>query len=215
MCKIHREFIPLCFDVRRNGHQRRIDGKERILHPSAGEFQSSDDVRTGFISGNTFSRKEVKFSLVDGLAIFEGDIILGTVEELTQQDTEGTEGAEHDDPGNGEVVLINPRGLDTEAIGITGLKYRWPRAVIPFGFASSFTGDKTFVYDAMTHWAQNTVFSFVERTSRNEAHYPNYVMFERGKGCSSAVGMQGGHLLGEATNLLGRGDSYDSCLRHG
>jgi hypothetical protein len=212
VCKIHRAFIALCFDVRRNGHQRRIDGKERILHPSAGEFQSSDDVRTGFISGNTFVRKEVEFSVVDGLAIFEGDIVLGTVEELTQQDTEVTEAAEPDVPVNGEVVLINPRGLDTEAIGITGLKYRWPRAVIPFGFASSFTGDRSFVYRAMTHWAQNTVFSFVERTSRNESHYRNYVMFERGEGCSSAVGMQEGTFSGKQQISLAQGCDEGSAI---
>jgi Astacin (Peptidase family M12A) len=203
LCKIHREFIALCSDVMRNGHQRRIERKERILYLSAGEFQSSDDVRTSFISGNTFSRKEVKFSVVDGLAIFEGDIVLGTVEELIQRDTEGAEGAEHDGPVNDEAALINPRGLDTEAIGITGLKYRWPRAVIPFGFASSFTGDRTFVYEAMTHWAQNTVFSFVERTSRNEAHYRNYVMFERGGGCRSEVGMRGGTFSGKQEISLG------------
>jgi hypothetical protein len=193
----HRQFIAFCSNVRENGFRSQIEGKGRVLHSEAiGEFQSSDDVRTGFIFGNTFDRKEVRFSVVDGLAIFEGDIVLGTVEELTQQHAEGKEDAEHDDPVKSEVTLINPSGVGNEAIGITGSKYRWPRAVIPFGFASSFTGDRNFVYDALTHWAQNTVFSFVERNSRNEDHYPNYVMFERKEGCSSAVGMQGGTFSG-------------------
>lgn len=42
---------------------------------------SSGDVRTGFISGVTFEAKAVQYQAVDGLAIFEGCICLGTVEE--------------------------------------------------------------------------------------------------------------------------------------
>ncbi|UYG09111.1 hypothetical protein [Halomonas sp. M4R1S46] len=39
---------------------------------------ASDDVRTGFISGVTFRNKPVQYSVVDGLAVFEGCIVLGT-----------------------------------------------------------------------------------------------------------------------------------------
>ena len=37
-----------------------------------------------YISGMTFGPKKVEFSIIDGLAVFEGDIILGKVEELRE-----------------------------------------------------------------------------------------------------------------------------------
>ena len=40
------------------------------------------EVRTGYIAGETFDAKLVRYSVVGDLAIFEGDIILGTVEEI-------------------------------------------------------------------------------------------------------------------------------------
>ena len=44
----------------------------------------SDDVRTGYISGIGFSRKPVQFAAVNGCAIVEGCIYLGTVEEVEE-----------------------------------------------------------------------------------------------------------------------------------
>ena len=46
------------------------------------EIQASDEVRTAIISGVTFGTKAVQYAVVDGRAIFEGDIDLGSVEEL-------------------------------------------------------------------------------------------------------------------------------------
>lgn len=42
--------------------------------PNSGN--SSDEWRTGYIQGNTFSNKEVKYRIINGMAIFESDIIL-------------------------------------------------------------------------------------------------------------------------------------------
>jgi hypothetical protein len=72
-------------------------------------------------------------------------------------------------------------------------------------------GGSAFGQDAMTHWAQNTIFSFVERASSNESHYRNYVMFERGEGCSSAVGMQGGTFSGKQQISLATGCDLGSA----
>ena len=46
------------------------------------EIQASDEVRTAIISGVTFGTKAVQYAVVDGRAIFEGDIDLGSVEDL-------------------------------------------------------------------------------------------------------------------------------------
>ncbi len=44
--------------------------------------------KVGYINGNTFRNKEVKYKLVNGMAIFEGDIILANspeeIEKLNQ-----------------------------------------------------------------------------------------------------------------------------------
>ena len=44
------------------------------------EFLASPEVKTGYILGNEFDARLVQYSVVDGLAIFEGDIILGTAD---------------------------------------------------------------------------------------------------------------------------------------
>ena len=45
-------------------------------------FLTSDDLHTVFISGRTFQNKAIEYAAVDGLAVFEGDIIVGTVDEM-------------------------------------------------------------------------------------------------------------------------------------
>ena len=47
-----------------------------------GEFSTSDTVRTGFWSGPGFVNAKVEYAVVSGYAITEGDIMLGTEEEL-------------------------------------------------------------------------------------------------------------------------------------
>ena len=45
------------------------------------------DGRTGqsYVLGQTFDAKPVVYSVVDGQAVFEGDIVLGTVEEMERR----------------------------------------------------------------------------------------------------------------------------------
>jgi hypothetical protein len=59
---------------------------------SAGEFQAGESA-SGFISGFTFGPTEVVYYKVNNLAVFEGDIVLGTVAELEQT----KDAASHDD----------------------------------------------------------------------------------------------------------------------
>ncbi len=46
------------------------------------QSSSKPDVRTGLISGLTFTAKPVQYLAVNGRAMLEGDICLGTVDEL-------------------------------------------------------------------------------------------------------------------------------------
>ncbi len=127
-----------------------------------GEYLGTDDVQEGVISGNTFDSKIVEYSVVDNQAVFEGDIILGSPDEL------------HGDEA----------GL--EGIGITGQQYRWSQGIVTYRIDSNLT-DQQRVQDAIAHWEANTVLRFRQRT--NEA---DFITFRPGNGCSSAVGKRGG-----------------------
>src|SRR5262245_39784673 len=76
-----------------------------------GEFREGTQVRTAVISGNTFRAKPVKYVEVDGDALFEGDIVLGTVEQVEAES---------------EVLKAEMRGELAAAVLITGAQFRWP-----------------------------------------------------------------------------------------
>lgn len=132
------------------------------------EFRSSPEVRTGFIRGNTFDIRPITYSAINGEAIFEGDIVLGSVEEMEQL-----------------VAEVNNQ-THLESVVITGAQFRWPGGVVPFTIASDLP-NKARVHDAIAHWHSRTGIKFVERTNE-----PNFVTFRPGDGCSSSVGMRGG-----------------------
>ena len=52
-----------------------------------GEFRSSPNIKTCLIQRRT-GIKAVQYAVVDGLAIFEGDIVLGTEEQVAAQTEE-------------------------------------------------------------------------------------------------------------------------------
>jgi hypothetical protein len=54
------------------------------------EFRSTNEPRQEFVSGNAFDWKPLVFSEINGIAIFEGDIDLGTVEEMQNIRSPGT-----------------------------------------------------------------------------------------------------------------------------
>lgn len=141
---------------------------------------SSGDVRTGFISGVTFKNKPVQYEVVDGLAMFEGCICLGTVEDMERQ-TGLVHASMTGDAENGIA----------HGVVISGDQYRWPNALMPYEIDSALP-NKSRVTDALAHWTTKTNMRFVERTSANASQYPNYVRIFRGSGCWSYVGMRGG-----------------------
>jgi Astacin (Peptidase family M12A) len=142
-----------------------------------GEFRGGDR-GTALISGVNLPRTPVVYSAVDGLAIFEGDIVLGTVDQL-------------------ELTLRELRGqvagdVQVEAgVGISGTRFRWPGSQVPFDIDPNLPNQQR-VRDAISHWEANTPIRFPERTAANASQFPNFVHFTDAGGCSSAVGMQGG-----------------------
>ena len=140
-------------------------------------LMSSDDIRTGFISGATFKNKPIQYSAVDGLAIFEGCIVLGTVEEMEAKAAAVRAG--EDDEANDRGVFIVGEGR------------RWPNGIVPYDIDGNLPNQQR-ISQAIAHWESNTNIRFVRRTSGNASQYPNYVYFKPANGCWSNVGMKGG-----------------------
>lgn len=144
---------------------------------SAGETRFSDDIRTAFIDGVTFRSKPVQYTVVEDMAIVEGDINLGPVEQVERES---------------EMRKAELSGAPVAAAAlITGSQYRWPNCTVPYQIAADLPNQNR-VTEAIAHWEANTQFNFVLRTTGNEAQYPDYVEFVPGSGCSSYVGKQGG-----------------------
>ena len=78
------------------------------------------------------------------------------------------------------------------SVAITGQRYRWPGGLVPYEVQPDI---QPVVDEAIKHWQERTSIRFIERTPANAATYPNYISFEVGDGCFSAVGMQGGSQL--------------------
>jgi hypothetical protein len=135
----------------------------------AGELRSGPVAGTALIDGVTFRGKGVLYAEVDGMAVVEGDIVLGPV----------------DQAGDAQGSLI------LQSVGITGDQFRWPNAQVPYEIDASLPNPQR-VTDAIAHWEANTPVRFVQRTPANAAQYPDYARFVSGGGCSSSVGRQGG-----------------------
>ena len=126
---------------------------------------------TVLVPGNTFVGKALEARIVEGVAVFEGDIILGTVEEVEQQNEE---------------LRDAMSGALASAVVVAGGQFRWPGGVIPHAIDANLA-DQARVTDAIAHWEANTNYRFPVRTDE-----PNFVTFRRGSGCSSNIGRRGG-----------------------
>lgn len=116
------------------------------------------EVRTGLLQRGTRPPVMVKYEVIDGLAIFEGDIVLGCADDLDSS--------------------------KQRAIIIPGDGFRWHNGVIPFDKASDLPASvATAVDEAIQHWQDKTSIRFVHHTV--ETHF---VRFIRGDGCSSPTG---------------------------
>ena len=154
----------------------------------AGEFRGSADRRTGLVSGiSDFGVKRVRYSNVNGIGLFEGDIAIGPVDKLEKSlAAADSAGISRDLPASGSNFGISDVQF---GVAIVGQRYRWPDGVVPYEVKE---GLEVVVSEAIKHWESKTNLRFAARTPANAVSYPNYVSFEVRDGCWSAVGMQGG-----------------------
>jgi len=137
----------------------------------SGELQGDGPVYTALIRGNTFGVKAVQYVVVDGLAMFEGDIVLGTAQEVT----------ETSDRIRSEMASGVAHG-----VAISGAQFRWPNCRVPFTIDPTLPNQAR-VNDAIAHWEANTSYRFVAHTTESD-----FVTFRPGSGCSATVGRRGG-----------------------
>jgi len=128
------------------------------------------ETETALIPGNTFKAKALEYIVVDGLAMFEGDIVLGTVDEVRQMN---------------DVLVEELSGELPEAAIITGSQFRWPNGRVPYRIDPKLA-DQARVTDAIAQWEAKTALRFPKRKSE-----ANFVTFRPSTGCSSSVGMRG------------------------
>jgi hypothetical protein len=133
---------------------------ERVENPAEESF--SQDVRSSYYRG-----QQITYSVVDDVGIFEGDIVLGSVDQL-------------------EFTSEDKRRM-SKAGGTTQKSYLWPNGTVPYTIGSNPTSD---VQAAIDHWnafSSHTGVTLVPRSNQS-----NYVNFNRASNlCNSSVGMVG------------------------
>ncbi|MDE1463641.1 M12 family metallopeptidase [Spartinivicinus poritis] len=128
--------------------------------------------------------ERIYYQVIDGLAIYEGDIILGTHEEVQQYGVPSFEVSpwtEIDDVGeDGEAV--NEFSAPTK-----NKRSLWPNGVLYYQIDSNYPSQgRSKIEAALKYVASKTNVKFVKRTNQS-----NYVKVINGSGCWSYVGMTG------------------------
>jgi hypothetical protein len=136
------------------------------------EYQLGSSVREGRFSASTFHNRLIRYSSIDGLAIFEGDIVLGN---------------------DAESNLPNspPRYA---GLTIKGKKYRWPNGEIPYRIHAALSAPER-VAQAIRHWESKTPIRFIPLNNTNIDDYPDRVLFKERNGWSADVGRKGGQQI--------------------
>ena len=128
---------------------------------------------------------EADLEVVDGKAVFEGDIVVGDADEVERTAT---------NDGLGQV----------RSTARSFVAYRWPNGVIPFTIAPNVpTTTRQWITDAIRHWEANTPIRFVNRQQET-----SYVTFNRPSSddvCQSDVGRTGAQQLIDIGNKCGFG----------
>lgn len=154
--------------------RKRRASQDAVDTQQSGEQQGSPEMGVAVISGATFTNKAVTYYNIDGMAIVEGDIALGTVKEVEEKTAAAR-----------DIVAAEPEAAFS--VGISGSGFRWPNCRIPFEIDPALPNQQR-VTDAIAHWEARTPFRFPPRTAADA----NYVRFTDAGGCWSLVGMQTG-----------------------
>ncbi len=117
-----------------------------------------------------YRNKPVTFQVVQGLAIYQGDIILGKADDLIN-------------------AQVDPSTTQAHSLGIGSPQYLWTSAIVPYQIDPAIQNTQ-YILAAIQHWNDNTGIKIVPRTTQT-----NYVTFKKSLDpsvCySTSIGMQG------------------------
>jgi astacin len=132
--------------------------------------RSGDLRQTWFLFPGDTKPRWITYEVINGLAIYEGDIVLGKANQLSESQTSA-----------------QPKGIGLEKAQV-GRNQHWLHGVIPYTINSNLSATmRSRINDAINHWHINTSIRLITRTSQSD-----YVEFTSDDGCSSRVGKQGG-----------------------
>ncbi len=131
----------------------------------------SDPLASTIIVGEDGVNREVSYEAHDGLAVFEGDIVLGTVEEAEAR-----------------LSAAAPAETGSQtAIGSRIPWTQWPKGVIPYAIDPKLPNPER-VLNAIAHWEAKTFIRFVPRTAKFGSIYFTSTTQEM---CMSFIGKWG------------------------
>jgi hypothetical protein len=140
-------------------------------------------IEYGIFSGPGIINELVPFREVDGYAVTEGDIILGTVEELRNPDPNVLE-------ENEEQRVRAKDGEETFGLKVAGTRYLWRNKTMPYEINSNLPNQSR-IQQAMQQLTSKTGFRFVKRTNE-----PDYVHIQfHPSGANSMLGRRGGRQI--------------------
>ena len=121
--------------------------------------------------------RSLRCEAINGMAVHDGDIVLGTVEEVVAENQRGLEikGTTGSWPVRRDISPVEDKSF-------------WPDGVVPYVIDPGFSdrGVQT-IQAAIDEWNSRTVITLVERTTESD-----FVRFLPEGGCASYVGRRGG-----------------------
>jgi Astacin (Peptidase family M12A) len=158
------------------------------------------EVKTVLVNGKTF-----QYEVIDGLAIYQGDMVLGPAAKVVKQlefvNIQAKRQAAQTSSGGwtnlgsvGSGSSLNPQSIicDTDNI-TTGFGWfcgRWSGGIVPYSFQNDWGSDannaaqRNNILAAMNHWTKRTNLQFREVAGGER------MVFRNSAGCSSRVGRQ-------------------------
>ena len=130
-----------------------------------------------------YGGQQLSYEIIDGMAIHDGDMVLGTAEEVASADREWRSGK------HGTAFGLKRRDLSPE-----GGDLLWPDGIVPFVISEGFEAEAVQdIKAAIQEWNSKTVITLVARTT--ESDYVRFVpRSSTGSGtrCSANVGRRDG-----------------------
>ena len=131
-------------------------------------------VRTGVA---IYRGQELHYEVIDGLAVHDGDLILGTVEEVLEEQRRlrSTKAATGLQPARRDAAIKEEK---TRSL--------WPDGIVPYVIEPGFSGRVLkYIDEAITDWNSKTVITLVKRTT--EQDYLQFRLEEDPLGCKASL----------------------------